>query len=136
MEVTRSDVPARRDVETVDDVAAIVGHFYEDIESDPTIGRFFVGLDWSAHLPRMITFWSAIAFQSGTYHGRPLELHAALPGLDAPHFDCWLARWRETLDAMFFGERTEMMKTRAEQIGVVFQVKLGVYPNTVTEFHP
>lgn len=124
------DSVEKRDVETLDDIADIVSRFYADIESDPTIGRFFVGLDWSAHLPRMISFWSAIAFQTGTYHGRPLELHAALPGLDSPHFATWLARWRETLDTWYSGDRADMMKARAEQIGGVFMVKLGIYPTT------
>ena len=125
-----------RDVATVADVAAIVEQFYEDMESDHVIGRFFVGLDWTTHLPRMNAFWSATVFQTGAYHGRPLELHAALDGLDADHFARWLQRWRNTVDVLFAGERAELMKTRAEQIGGIFQVKLGIYPDPISYPRP
>jgi len=116
-----------RDLATDDDIAAVVAAFYADIGADPALGRFFAGVDLPAHLPTMTAFWSSVVFQTGTYHGRPFDPHARLVGLERGHFDAWLARFRATVDARFAGDAAERMKTRAEQIAGLFQVKLGLW---------
>jgi hemoglobin len=108
-------------------VASVVSAFYRDIEADPVLGRFFAGVDWGSHLPRMVAFWSSAVFQTGAYRGRPFEPHARMPGLAREHFGAWLARWHATVDARFAGEAAERMKARAEQVAGVFQVKLGLW---------
>lgn len=117
----------RRDIETPDDIQTVVLAFYRDMEADPVIGSYFVGLDWDHHLPRMVSFWSSVVFHTGAYRGRPFDPHARMPGLDRPHFDQWVSRFRATVDAHFEGERASLMKARAEQIAGVFQMKLGLW---------
>jgi hemoglobin len=119
--------PARSDIETADDVRAIVHAFYRDMEADPVLGAYFAGLDWDEHLPRMVGFWSSIVFQTGEYRGRPFAPHARMPGLSRDHFAHWVGRFHRTVDARFAGERAELIKARAEQIAGVFQVKLGLW---------
>lgn len=116
-----------RDIQTPDDVRAVVHAFYHDMEEDAVIGHYFEGVDWSAHLPRMVRFWSSIVFATGEYDGRPFDAHARLRGLHQSDFEHWLSRFRRTVDGQFKGERAEMMKARAEQIAGVFQVKLGLW---------
>jgi hemoglobin len=115
------------DLMTEADVRVLVEAFYRDMEADPLLGRFFAGLDWQAHLPKMVAFWSSVAFQTGAYRGRPFDPHARMEGLDASHFDAWLARFHRTMDAHFAGPTAEGLKTRAGQIAGVFQVKLGLW---------
>ena len=118
----------RPDLATDADVRALVEAFYADIEADPTIGPYFAGLDWEVHRPRMVAFWSSVAFQTGQYHGKPFDPHARMPGLGREHFARWVDRFHRTVDAGFAGERADLVKARAEQIAGVFQVKLGLWP--------
>jgi len=116
-----------RDIESEDDVRTVVLAFYADIEADPLLGPFFAGLDWDAHLPTMVRFWSAVVFQTGAYRGRPFDPHARMPGLTRAHFARWVARFHATVRDRFVGLRADEMCTRAEQIADVFQVKLGLW---------
>lgn len=124
----RSAVPARPPLQTDADIAAIVYAFYRDIESDPVLGPYFRGVDWDAHLPKMVAFWSSVVFHTGQYHGRPFDAHAALPALGAAHFDRWLARFHATVDAHASGEAAVRMKEKATQIAGIFRMKLGLWP--------
>ncbi len=122
-----SALPKKPDVQSSADVERIVKSFYGDIEQDPMLGRFFVGLDWDAHLPRMVAFWSSVTFHTGDYNGRPFDPHAKLKNLESAHFDMWVLRFKGTIDELFEGEIAESMKLKAEQIATVFQVKLGLW---------
>ncbi len=117
----------RPDLETEDDVRAVVHAFYRDMETDPVLGPYFAGLDWTAHLPKMVRFWSSVVFQTGAYRGRPFDPHARMPGLRREHFAHWVGRFHRIVDAHFEGERARLMKARAEQIATIFQVKLGLW---------
>ncbi|MEO0556683.1 MAG: group III truncated hemoglobin [Bacteroidota bacterium] len=116
-----------RDIETEADIRAIVHAFYQDMEADPVIGTYFAGLDWDTHLPKMVSFWSSVVFQTGAYRGRPFAPHARMPGLAREHFAAWVGRLHATVDAHAAGPRAEQMKARGEQIAGVFQVKLGLW---------
>ena len=121
-------LPSLPDIADDHDVARIVDAFYGDITDDPLLGRFFAGTDLDAHRPRMVAFWASVVFATGAYRGRPFDVHAGLPGLDAVHFTHWLARFRGVVDRHFSGPNADRMKARAEQIAGVFQVKLGLWP--------
>ena len=117
---------AKPDLRAEGDIRVVVLAFYHDIEADPVIGRFFAGLDWSAHLPTMVRFWSSVVFHTGAYHGRPFDPHARMPGLDREHFARWLGRFEQAVDAHFAGENAGRMKAKAGQIAGVFQTRLGL----------
>ena len=121
------------DIESDADIQTVVHAFYRDMEADPMIGPYFAGLDWSAHLPRMVGFWSSVVFHTGVYRGRPFDPHAQMPGLAREHFGHWVGRFQRTVDARFAGPRADLMKGRAEQIAGIFQVKLGLWQTLGTE---
>ncbi|ARA93784.1 hypothetical protein AWN76_011810 [Rhodothermaceae bacterium RA] len=114
------------DIQTEDDIRRLVEAFYGDITDDPTLGRFFDGVDLDRHRPRLVAFWSSIAFQSGTYRGRPFDAHVRLQGLAPHHFEAWLRRFHRTVDERFEGPTAERVKRTAEQIATLFQIKLGL----------
>jgi truncated hemoglobin YjbI len=53
--------------------------------------------DWDVHLERMIDFWSSALLCTGRYSGQPVERHREIGGLDAEHFDRWLALFEKTV---------------------------------------
>lgn len=114
------------DIQNEADIQQIVDAFYGTISEDQVLAPFFTTLDLDAHRPRMVAFWSAVVFSTGTYRGQPFEKHALLEGLEAQHFDQWLHRFETTIDARFEGEAAERMKTAAARIAMVFQSKLGL----------
>ena len=120
-------MPVPSDIQTEADVRAVVHTFYRDMEADPVLGPYFAGLDWEKHLPKMVSFWSSVVFQTGAYRGRPFDPHARMPGLAREHFAHWVGRFHATVDGLFAGPRADVMKARAEQIAGVFQVKLGLW---------
>ncbi len=117
----------QRDISTADDIRTLVHAFYDGMENDPVLGSYFAGLDWPEHLPKMVRFWSSVAFQTGEYRGRPFVPHARMPGLSREHFARWVQRFHAAVDAHFAGARAAQVKSRAEQIAGVFQMKLGLW---------
>ena len=117
----------RSDITTVDDIQTVVHSFYSDIQADPVLGSYFADLDLPGHLPRMVSFWSSVVFQTGQYRGQPFAPHARMPGLTRDHVAHWVARFHTTVDAHFSGPHADLMKARADQIAGVFQVKLGLW---------
>jgi hemoglobin len=73
----------------------LVHRFYGLVRRDAVLGPIFAAriVDWDAHLERMTAFWSAVAFSTGRYHGRPVPAHAPLP-LTSAHFARWLTLFR------------------------------------------
>lgn len=122
-------LPLKPDLRTTADVDVVVQSFYNGMEDDPALGRFFGDADWETHLPKMTAFWSGVLFHTGEYRGRPFDPHMRLQGLERTHFSHWLVRFRAAVDEHFEGDTAERMKLKAEQIASVFQVKLGLWEN-------
>ena len=72
-------------------IEGLVRAFYGRVQTDPLLGPIFADRisDWEPHIRQICAFWSSIALMTGEYHGRPMQLHMALP-VQAPHFDRWL----------------------------------------------
>ena len=122
--------PDKPEIQTEEDIRAVVDTFYTEIEKDPVIGRYFAEIDMSAHLPKMYAFWSTVVFHTGAYHGRPFDAHLRFfAPLEGRHFVRWLERFEATIDARFAGEAAQRMKQKARQIGTMFQIRLGIEPD-------
>jgi truncated hemoglobin YjbI len=115
----------QRDIESRDDIDALMRRFYGRAMSDPLIGRIFTEvarLDLDEHLPVIGDFWESTLFGTGVYssHGRnPLLIHAALDRkerLDPRHFRRWLELFNATVDESFRGTRATYAKQRGAAI--------------------
>lgn len=115
----------KTDIETREDVKLLVDRFYDKVKVDGLIGPVFSHVDWPHHLPTMYNFWSSMLLGDQTYRGNPLQKHLPL-AIQPAHFDRWLALFRKTVDEHFTGEKAEEVKTRANSIAGIFQVKLGL----------
>lgn len=114
-----------KDIETREDIDALMQKFYKRAFADEEIGFIFtdvVKLNLEKHLPIIGDFWDSLLLGSKNYqkHGRnPLQIHGEInqkTPLTAEHFRRWLKIFRTTVDQMFAGTRADFAKSRAEAI--------------------
>ncbi|MEZ5429014.1 MAG: group III truncated hemoglobin [Pyrinomonadaceae bacterium] len=114
-----------RDIETREDIDALMRAFYAKALADEEIGYIFTDvarLDLDAHLPIIGDFWESLLLGRDTYrrHGRnPLQIHGQLnlrTPLENRHFGRWLEIFEATVDEMFAGPRADFAKTRAASV--------------------
>lgn len=118
------------DIKDRADIQQLVDTFYTKVRADETIGYLFnevAKVNWEMHLPRMYDFWENILFQTAGFKGNPmaahLQLHQKSP-LTAGHFQQWLSLWLATVDELFEGDKTELIKQRARSIATMMQIKV------------
>ena len=119
------------DIQTSEDVVKLVDSFYEKVRKHKELGYIFdevVKFNWDQHLPKMYAFWESILFQKSDYKGNPMEAHRNVHEkypLTKELFNAWLDLFRDTLDELFEGPRTEKAYQRALSIATVTQIKLN-----------
>ncbi len=113
------------DIKTKEDVAGMVEGFYSLVNEDDLLGPVFnevAAVDWKAHMPLMVSFWSTLLLGTGEYRGQPFPKHAVLP-LTPLHFERWIQLFRQNLEARFSGPVAAQAMQQAQQIARVFQFK-------------
>jgi hemoglobin len=81
----------------------LVDQFYSNIQQHPALGPVFeqkLSGQWDPHLTKMKSFWSAIAFKTGAYGGKPVQAHQGVTGMTPDLFPQWLVLFSETLDGI------------------------------------
>lgn len=112
---------------------ALVHGFYARVRQDATLGPIFNAriADWEPHLKTMVLFWSSVANGSGRYKGQPMMVHMRMDELDKPHFERWLALFRETAADVLNADEARHVIERANRIAESFQLGLGFYREQV-----
>lgn len=113
-----------KDIQTKSDVALLVNTFYDKVLLDPLLAPFFQRLNFEAHLPQMIHFWSFALLDEPGYATNVTEKHLKMR-LQKEHFDQWLNLFSTTVNELFSGEKAEMAKQRAAVIGWTIQSKMN-----------
>lgn len=74
-------------------IEQLVSEFYRRVRQHRLLGPIFDAAveDWDQQLSRMRDFWSSVVLMSGRYKGKPVLVHAMLPGITPAHFRQWLA---------------------------------------------
>lgn len=116
-----------KDITSRDDIEFLVDRFYERVRDDTRLAPKFQHVDWPSHLPVMYNFWASMILGEQSYRGQPFQKHLSL-GLVTEDFTAWVTLFRTVVDECFQGEQATEMKTRAEQIAMFFQHKLGLDP--------
>lgn len=114
----------RKDITTKEDIALLVDRFYGKVLQDEKLKPFFAGLDFAAHKPHMVHFWSFVLLDEPGYKTNVTEKHLHMP-IKQDHFDRWLELFTETVDELFAGAKAEMAKQRAFTIAWTIGRKLG-----------
>nr|WP_202033639.1 truncated hemoglobin [Agrobacterium larrymoorei] len=79
----------------------LVETFYERIRDHRTLGPVFesrLSVRWPEHMTKMKSFWSAVAFKTGAYGGKPVQAHVGVQGMTDDLFPQWLELFSATLD--------------------------------------
>jgi hemoglobin len=119
---------------TEEQIAALVGAFYERVRGDATLGPIFelaIGEEWDSHLEQMRAFWSSLILTSGRYKGNPMVSHLSLlPRIGEQHFARWLELWRLTASDVLPPPAAALFVRRAEDIAerLLAAVVLGHNP--------
>lgn len=82
-------------------ISGLVEAFYGRVLAHAALGPVFdakLSGRWPEHMEKMKSFWSAVAFRSGAYGGKPVQAHTGVQNLTADLFPQWLALFSETLD--------------------------------------
>jgi len=109
-------------------IGRVVDSFYEKVVLDPDIGLIFTGKinsRWNEHLTKMKQFWSSVALTTGTYSGKPYQVHVEIPEIKTSQFSVWLGLFEETLNELCpTPEAKEHMLSRAKRIARSLQMAI------------
>ncbi len=101
-------------------ISTLVDTFYDRVRVHPELGPVFnnkIGDNWDAHLDTLKRFWSSVALNAGTYHGRPVPAHMEVTQAKEEQFAIWLSLFRQTLeDTAATPEAVEYFYERANRI--------------------
>lgn len=88
-------------------IATLVNDFYDDIRRDATLAPVFnaaIGDNWTPHLTRMVDFWSTVMLGTRNFQGNVFGKHMLLTGIEASHFQRWLALFEISARRLFAPE--------------------------------
>ena len=111
------------DIQNKADIEILIETFYGKVFKDALLAPFFKNMDFEAHKPQMVHFWSFVLISEPGYKTNVTEKHLNMP-LEAEHFERWIYFFKETVDELFAGETAEMAKQRATLVGWTIQEKL------------
>lgn len=105
-------------------VELLVTTFYDRVLKDDLIAPFFKHLNFEAHLPKMIHFWTFVLLDEPGYTSDVTKAHMHMR-LKKEHFDRWIALFNETVDDLFEGENAKKAKERAFLIRWTIESKMN-----------
>jgi hemoglobin len=116
-------------------IRALVETFYERVREDAVLGPIFEKAvkDWDEHFARLSDFWSSVVLMSGRYHGRPMPVHAALPGLNGAHFERWLRIFTVTAREVCPPEAADLFIDRAHRIAQSLKAGIALHRQALDE---
>jgi len=82
-------------------ISKLVETFYGRVLAHPELGPVFdarLSGRWPEHMDKMKSFWSAVAFRSGAYGGKPVQAHLGVANMTHDLFPKWLSLFSSTLD--------------------------------------
>lgn len=106
----------------------LVARFYARVRADDDLGPVFARAvhDWPEHEAKIVAFWDSVALGARSYRGNPMAVHRGVAGIDAAHFDRWLALWRQTADDVLDADAAALMVAHADRIGRSLREGLGL----------
>ncbi len=110
------------DINTKADIEALINLFYNKLLQIDEIKPVFAGIDFQAHVPHIVAFWSFVLLDEEGYKTNVFDKHINLP-IKSHMFDVWLNIFNLSVDELFSGEKAEMAKQRATSLSYTFKSK-------------
>jgi hemoglobin len=121
----------KRDIETRNDLFALLERFYQQLLQDQDIAYIFTDvakIDMQHHLPIIVDFWEMVLFDAPTYKKNAIQPHLDLnrkSKFEKHHFETWLTCFGKTVDEMFEGQNAFLAKQKAKSIATIMQIKIA-----------
>ena len=116
------------------DIKLIITKFYDKLLVDEKMNPFFeeivVKNQLEHHLEDITDFWNDILFDTITYQNNVMQKHLdknAFISFEKEHFTIWVSYFFTSIDTFFKGQNASKMKTRAQSIATVMQLKMNLY---------
>ncbi len=120
----------KKDISTREDLLLLMTGFYKKLLADNSISYLFTDIariNLDHHLPVLVDFWDSVLFQSDTYRKKcdGSRISHCTNDLPWPHIilKTWLRYFKETVDELFTGDNSFIIKERAESIATVMQIR-------------
>jgi hemoglobin len=107
----------------------LVHAFYARVRRDEVLGPIFNARieNWDEHLDKLAAFWSSVVLMTGRYKGRPMPVHARLPGISDAHFARWLSLFGETAREVCPAPAAELFADRAGRIAESLKIGIALH---------
>lgn len=122
------------DITLREHIKFIMTSFYDKLLADEVMFPFFEEIvkhnELEHHLEIITDFWEDLLLQTYKYKNNPMQKHLDFQqkmNFNKIHFDLWLKHLTKTITDNFDGETAHAMKTRANSIAMVMQIKMGLY---------
>ncbi|RJG27663.1 group III truncated hemoglobin [Massilia cavernae] len=105
-------------------ISELVHEFYGDVRRDPQLLAIFdaaIGDNWTAHLGRMVEFWSTVMLATHEFKGNVYGTHMAIGGVVPDHFQRWLALFEAAARRLFVPALAEEFLVVARRIAASLQ---------------
>ena len=126
----------KNEISTRADVKFIISTFYEKLLKDDEMLPFFIDIvkkgQLEHHLETITDFWEDILFQTYNYKNNTMQKHLDFDkkfAFSKRHFYLWLEYFNQTVDEYYIGKKALDIKTRAQSIATIMQVKMNLYQN-------
>ena len=110
------------DIKSREDIEVLINAFYEKLLQIDEIKPVFAGINFPAHVPHIVAFWSFVLLDEEGYKTNVFDKHINLP-IKVHMFDVWLDIFNSTVDQLYKGEKAEMAKQRATSLAYTFKSK-------------
>ena len=126
----------KNDISNRKDIKLIITKFYDKLLVDKKMMPFFEKImaenQLEHHLEIITDFWNDIIFDTITYNNNVMQKHLdkhVFVKFTKEHFTVWVSYFFTTIDSFFEGDNAIKMKTRAQSIATVMQLKMNLYKN-------
>jgi len=118
----------KEDIQTKEDITRLVDLFYDWVLKDEKLAHFFAHLDFEAHKPKMVHFWSFVLLDEPGYTTNVFDKHSNLHA-NSSDFNEWVSLFHATVNELFEGEKADAAKFRATTLGYTFGSKIDALNN-------
>lgn len=119
----------KKEISSRKEVFELVTTFYAKIRKDDMLGPIFDKhiKDWESHFEKLTDFWETNLFMVAKFKGNPMLKHRIVDAgenytINEHHFGRWLNLWFQTVDDLFIGEKADIAKNRARNMGTFFHI--------------
>lgn len=124
----------KTDITSKKDIHLIITLFYNKLINDQEMLPFFKDIiaqkELEHHINIITNFWQDILLYTHNYKNNPMQkhlnFHKKMP-FKKEHFTIWLHYLTSTIDSNFTGKNANNMKSRANSIAMVMQLKMNIY---------